>query len=122
MELIGSAPDRVHGTLHFGNPHEFLSAEYTLPAGETFDQDFHIFAVEWEPEEIRWYVDGKLFHQVSVDEWFTSHSGTPATAPFDQPFHLIMNVAVGGDWPGAPDETSEFPQRMYVDYVRVYQK
>jgi beta-glucanase (GH16 family) len=122
MELIGRQPDRVHGTLHFGNPHEFLSAEYVLPAGETFDQDFHIFAVEWEPEEIRWYVDGQLYHQVGADEWFTSYKDAPATAPFDQPFHLIVNVAVGGDWPGSPDETSVFPQKMLVDYIRVYQK
>lgn len=120
MELIGSQPDSVHGTLHYGNPHEFKTASYKLLQGETFDQDFHIFAVEWEPDEIRWYVDGELYHR--VDDWFTSYSGAPETAPFDQPFHLILNVAVGGNWPGYPDETSVFPQQMLVDYVRVYQK
>jgi beta-glucanase (GH16 family) len=120
MELIGSQPDSVYGTLHYGNPHEFKSASYQLPSGETFDQDFHIFAMEWEPDEIRWYVDGELYHR--VDDWFTSYSEAPETAPFDRPFHLILNVAVGGHWPGYPDESSVFPQRMIVDYVRVYQK
>jgi beta-glucanase (GH16 family) len=122
MEMIGSEPDRVHGTLHFGNPHEYRTGFYRLPERKTFDQDFHIIAVEWEPDEIRWYVDGHLFHQVAVNEWFTSYQNAPATAPFDQPFHLIMNVAVGGDWPGSPDATSVFPQRMLVDYIRVYQR
>lgn len=122
MEMIGSEPDRVHGTLHFGNPHEYLTATYLLPDGATFDQAFHIFAVEWEPDQIRWYVDGQLYHQANSDEWFTSYKNAPETAPFDQPFYIIMNVAVGGNWPGYPDESSEFPQRMTVDYVRVYEK
>lgn len=122
MEFIGSEPDRVHGTLHFGNPHTFSTDSYQLPSGETFDQEFHLFVVEWEPKQIRWYIDGQLYHQVGSDEWFTSYKDAPETAPFDRPFHLIMNVAVGGNWPGYPDESSEFPQRMMVDYVRVYQK
>ena len=122
MEFIGSEPDRVHGSLHFGNPHTYLTDIFQLPVGETFDQEFHLFVVEWEPDQIRWYVDGHLYHQVSSDEWFTSYKNAPETAPFDQPLHLIMNVAVGGDWPGSPDDSSDFPQRMTVDYVRVYQK
>jgi beta-glucanase (GH16 family) len=112
----------VHGTLHFGNPHEFRSAFFALPGGETFDQEFHVFSVEWEADEIRWYVEGQLYHQVGAEEWFTSYKNAPETAPFDQPFHIIVNVAVGGDWPGGPDETSVFPQQMLVDYIRVYQK
>jgi len=122
VEMIGSAPNQVHGSLHFGNPHDFLTSTYTLSGGETFDQDFHIFAVEWEPDQIRWFMDGSLFHQVNVGEWFASYPNAPETAPFDRPFHLIMNVAVGGNWPGSPDESSIFPQRMTVDYLRVYQK
>ena len=122
LELIGSEPDRVHGTLHFGNPHESITGDYALPDGETFDQDFHIFVMEWEAQEIRWYLDGQLYQRVKADQWFTSYPDAPETAPFDQSFHLIMNVAVGGNWPGSPDETSVFPQRMLVDYVRVYQK
>jgi beta-glucanase (GH16 family) len=122
MELIGSQPDRTYGTLHFGNPHEFLSASYVFPAGETPFQDFHLYAIEWEPEEIRWYVDDIQYHRVGVDQWFTSMAGAPKGAPFDQPFHLILNVAVGGIWPGNPDETSVFPQEMQIDYIRVFQR
>jgi beta-glucanase (GH16 family) len=120
MEMIGSEPSTVHGTLHYGNPHEYKTGTYVLPNGETLDQDFHIFAVEWEPDQIRWYIDGIQYHQ--VDAWFTSHSTASELAPFDQPFHLILNVAVGGRWPGYPDENSVFPQEMIVDYIRVYQK
>jgi beta-glucanase (GH16 family) len=120
MELVGSAPGTAYGTLHFGNPAERSSGEFNLPNGQTFSDDFHVFAVEWEPHEIRWYVDDVLFH--SETEWFTSaRKDAVHPAPFDQDFYFIMNVAVGGHWPGEPDDTSVFPQRMYVDYVRVYQ-
>ncbi len=120
MELIGSEPNRAYGTLHFGNPAEHSSGAYELPAGEVYSDDFHTFAVEWEPDEIRWFVDDVLFH--SATEWFTSSkNNAPFPAPFDQNFYLLMNVAVGGYWPGKPDKTSVFPQTMIVDYVRVYQ-
>ena len=119
MEMIGSEPNRVYGTLHFGNPPERASNSYDLPDGSNYSDDFHIFALEWEPDEIRWYVDGKPFH--SATRWFTSTKNASYPAPFDQNFYLIVNVAVGGTWPGSPDETSVFPQTMYVDYVRVYQ-
>jgi beta-glucanase (GH16 family) len=121
MELIGSAPGTSYGTLHFGNPAERSSGEFNLPEGETFSDDFHVFAVEWEPDEIRWYVDDVLFH--SEREWFTTaRKDAVYPAPFDQDFYFIVNVAVGGHWPGDPDETSVFPQMLYVDYVRVYQR
>lgn len=119
MELIGKVPYRAYGTLHYGNPYENQSAYYDLPGGATFDQDFHIFSLEWEAQEIRWYVDGNQYLQ--ANEWYTSQSNQPYPAPFDRPFFLILNVAVGGTWPGNPDETSVFPQTMLVDYVRVYQ-
>ena len=119
MEMIGSGPNRVYGTLHFGNPPERASNSYDLPDGAVYSDDFHVFALEWEPNEIRWYVDGKLFH--SATDWFTSTKNAAYPAPFDQNFYLIVNVAVGGTWPGRPDETSVFPQMLYVDYVRVYQ-
>lgn len=120
MEMVGSEPGRVYGTLHFGNPAEHSSNSYDLPAGEVFSDAFHTFAVEWEPNEIRWYVDAVLFH--SETEWFTTgRKDAQYPAPFDQEFYLLMNVAVGGYWPGSPDETSVFPQTLYVDYVRIYQ-
>ena len=120
MELIGSEPGRIYGTLHFGNPPERSSNSFELPTGTAFSDDFHTFTLEWEPDEIRWYVDDVLFH--SETEWFTTgREDAQPPAPYDQYFYLLMNVAVGGHWPGNPDETSEFPQMMYVDYVRVYQ-
>ena len=119
MENIGKEPSIVHGTLHGpgysgGNG---ISAAYTLPGGRKFSDDFHTFAVEWEPNVMRFYVDGRL-HKTR----------TPADLPsgaswvFDHPFFIILNVAVGGNWPGNPDATTVFPQLMKVDYVRVYQR
>lgn len=120
MELVGHEPNKVHGTLHHGagwpkNVH--TGAPFTLEKG-TFADDFHVFAMEWEKGEIRWYVDGELYQ--TQTKW--SSTGGAFPAPFDQPFHLILNLAVGGAWPGPPDANTVFPQRMTVDYVRVYQK
>ena len=119
MEMIGSEPNRAYGTVHFGNPAEHSSNSYDLPNGTTYADDFHVFSLEWEPTEIRWYVDDVLFH--SETEWFTSAKNATYPAPYDQDFYLLVNVAMGGHWPGNPDDTSVFPQMMYVDYVRVYQ-
>ncbi len=120
MELVGHEPGTVYGTIHYGNPHTYTGDHYSLTAGQTFADDYHVFALEWEPGEIRWYVDG--IHYQTQKEWFTSSTKGTYPAPFDRRFHLILNVAVGGAWPGYPDETTVFPQVMYVDYVRVYQK
>ncbi len=116
MELIGHEPNIIHGTIHYGPPHTFSGGAYTLPSG-TFNDDFNVFAIEWETGEIRWYINDVLYHRET--EWFSAGQGFPA--PFDQRFHLIFNVAVGGNWPGSPDATTTFPQEMVVDYVRVYQ-
>lgn len=120
VELVGHEPDRVHGTLHYGGTwpgNEYTGAAYVLDRG-TFADDFHVFTLEWQEGEIRWYVDGE--HYQTQTEWFSSRARYPA--PFDQRFHLILNVAVGGDWPGAPSASTRFPQSMQVDYVRVYRK
>jgi beta-glucanase (GH16 family) len=119
MENIGKEPARVHGTIH-GPGYSGgggITAAYALPGGRKFADGFHVFAVEWEPNVIRFYVDGFLYK-----------TRTPADLPagttwvFDRPFFIILNVAVGGDFPGDPDETSVFPQQMLVDYVRVYRR
>ena len=119
MENIGREPSTVHGTLH-GPGYSgagAVGAGYTLPSGRRFAADFHTFAVEWEPGVVRWYVDGRLYQ-----------TRTPADLPagsrwvFDHPFFLILNVAVGGAWPGSPDASTVFPQTMQVDYVRVYRR
>ena len=86
-------------------------------ASGTFNDDFHVFGIEWETDEIRWYLDDVLFHTTN-----SSHPDfTTYNWPFDQNFHFILNVAVGGQWPGSPDATTVFPQTMEVDWVKVYQ-
>jgi beta-glucanase (GH16 family) len=119
MEMRGQTPNVVLGTLHYGpawpdNVHS--GDEFTLPQGD-FSDDFHVFAVHWQKGKIRWYIDGKLVQ--TQTKWHTP--GGPFPAPFDQPFHLILNVSVGGQFLGPPDQTTSFPARMEVDYVRVYQ-
>lgn len=120
MEALGHEPAKVHGTLHYGAswPNNRSSGDaYTLSSG-TFTDDFHVFAIEWEAGEIRWYVDDTLY--LTQNNWSTTDAAFPA--PFDQRFHFILNVAVGGNWPGSPDASTSFPQQLTVDYVRVYQK
>ncbi|MDP6929094.1 MAG: glycoside hydrolase family 16 protein, partial [Planctomycetota bacterium] len=120
MELVGHEPAVIHGTLHHGNswPAQVQSGSpYELEEG-SFADAFHVFALEWEAGEIRWYLDGKLWQ--TQKRWKTKGHAFPA--PFDQPFHLLLNLAVGGKWPGSPNEKTNFPARMQVDYVRVYQR
>ncbi len=119
MENIGSQPATVYGTIH-GPGYSggtAIGASHTLATGKYAD-DFHLYAVEWESTQIRFYVDGFLYA-----------TRTPADLPnngsvwvFDHPFFLLLNLAVGGNWPGAPDSTTVFPQQMLVDYVRVYHR
>ncbi len=118
MELLGHEPETVYGTLHYADAsgHQLSGTSYTLDEG-TFADAFHTFTLIWEPESIRWYVDGRLYQEQT--EWSTTIADYPA--PFDQNFYLILNLAVGGNWPGYPDATTEFPQRLLIDYVRVYQ-
>jgi beta-glucanase (GH16 family) len=116
MENIGREPSIVHGTIH-GPGYSGASgigSQYALTSG-AFTDAFHVFAIEWEPNQIRWYVDGQLYQ-----------TRTPADLPpgsawvFDHAHFMLLNLAVGGYWPGDPDTTTVFPQKMYVDYVRVY--
>ena len=119
MENIGKEPSIVHGTLH--GPGYFgakgVTATYSLPAPRKFSDDYHTFAVEWEANIVRFYVDSRLYK-----------TQTPADLPpgkawvFNHPFFLILNVAVGGNLPGSPDASTVFPQLMKVDYVRVYKR
>jgi hypothetical protein len=118
LEAINQT-NRIYGTIHFSNAqHQHASSGGSYYAGGmNFADDFHVYAVEWEPNEIRWFVDDVMFF--SEQNW-TSGSN-PYPAPFNEQFHFILNVAIGGDWAGPPDETTVFPQRMLVDWVRVYQ-
>jgi len=118
MENIGSEPSTIYGSLHGpqGSGEASGSAAYTLPSGQKFSDDYHIFTVEWEPNQARFYVDGTLY------ESHTSADMPAGAWVFDHPFFIILNVAVGGTWPGSPDQTTVFPQEMLVDYVRVYSR
>jgi beta-glucanase (GH16 family) len=117
MENIGKEPAMVHGTIHGPgySGDKGIGAPFELPAGQRFADDFHVYAVEWEPKAIRFYVDDHLYT-----------TRTPADLPrgakwvYKHPFFILLNVAVGGGWPGNPDSSAVFPQTMLVDYVRVY--
>ena len=116
MEHIGREPAVAYGTLHGPgySGAKGISRADTLARGGYADA-FHVFAVSWRPHEIRWFVDGRQYHRL-----------TPADLPagakwvFDHPFFLLVNLAVGGAWPGDPDASTTFPQQLVVDYVRVY--
>lgn len=110
MEFLGHEPKVFYGTLHyytFKGEKKTSSVKYN--AEYSFSEDFHTYALEWEPDAIRWYIDDKLVH--------TSNDGIPHS-----PHYLILNTAVGGAWPGNPDSTTVFPQFHAIDYVRVYQR
>ncbi|MFD7125698.1 MULTISPECIES: family 16 glycosylhydrolase [Streptomyces] len=115
MENVGFEPGTVHGTLH-GPGYSGsggIGAAYTLPNGQAFADDFHTFAVDWAPDSITWSVDGQVFQRrtpadLGGNQWV-----------FNKSFFLILNLAVGGYWPGDPDGSTQFPQQMVIDYVRV---
>lgn len=115
MEYLGDSPSVVFGSMHgpgysAGNAE---TKEFTLP-NDRFDTGFHIFGIEWGPEYVNYYVDGNLYNQITPED-------VPGEWVFDHPFYIILNVAVGGNFPGSPNEETRFPQTMVVDYVRVYQ-
>ncbi len=116
MEMIGKEPATTYGTLHFGpGPGSTqLGGKTALPSG-IFNDEFHVFSLEWKEDEITWLLDGKVFSTHKKSEFGT------AIYPFNEDFFFIINLAVGGNWPGNPDETSTYPQRYVIDYVRVYQ-
>jgi len=117
MELVGQTPGTVFGTAHWknsSNGHSYKGGQQALSSGD-FSQNFHVFSILWEKDSIQWLVDDKPFYKTTKDI-------VDGIYPFNNPFFFLLNVAVGGDWPGNPDGTTQFPQRMFVDYVRVFQK
>ncbi|MDZ4748891.1 MAG: family 16 glycosylhydrolase [Saprospiraceae bacterium] len=119
MELTGDLPNRILGTIHYGantSEHEFNSGTKYLDGQATFQDEFHVFSINWENNLIEFLLDGEVYHTI-----------TPATLngaayPFNKNQFFIFNVAVGGNWPGSPDASTAFPQHMIVDYVKVFQK
>lgn len=113
MEYLGHTPSIVYGTLHWdNNGHVSQGSNYTL-AGSKYSTGFHVFSLIWTSNQLKWFVDGNQFYSVT--------RGEAAAFPWDLPQFFIFNVAVGGNWPGNPDQTTVFPQNMIVDYIRVYQ-
>jgi beta-glucanase (GH16 family) len=117
VELVGgpNGDHTVHGTVHWeedNGQHAQYGGSYTLNSG-IFADNFHLFSIIWDEEEIRWYVDNQLYHVIDI---------TPGSlSEFHEDFFIILNVAVGGSWPGPPDSTTVFPQKMTIDYIRVYE-
>jgi len=118
METIGSDPSTLHGSMHGpgysgGSP---LTASTKLADSAKLSDDFHLYSVEWAPNSVKFYLDSTLYE-----------TRTPADIPagtqwvYNHPFFIILNLAVGGQWPGSPDQSTPFPAQMLVDYVHVYQ-
>jgi beta-glucanase (GH16 family) len=122
MEYLGHETNIVHGTLHFGGewPNNESKGTHFETTGLYFDKTFHEFVMEWVEGEIRWYVDGELYQTQGAGDWRSS--AAPFPAPFDKDFHLLINLAVGGNWPGDPDGTTNFPQELSLEYIRVYEQ
>jgi len=120
LEAVNLDPEEsVYGTLHYGGiwPDNVHTGASFVPTSKAWE-NFHLYAVEWQEGEIRWFVDDEQY--ALQNEWNTAE-GAPFPAPFDQKFHLILNVAIGGSWPGSPDASTRVPQEMVVDYVRVFE-
>ncbi len=121
MEYLGHDTTTVHGTIHYGGQwpnNQYRGTDYET-SDTAFHMAFHTFALEWEEGKLRWYVDGELFQSLGTGMWYSDGGAFPA--PFNRRFHLLINLAVGGNWPGSPDGSTVFPQEMVIDYVRVYQ-
>jgi beta-glucanase (GH16 family) len=116
MEYRGQEPRTVHGTLHGPgySGSQGISERFDLANGR-FDTAFHVFAVEWRRESIKWFMDDVNYHTIERGE-------QPGSWVFDRPFYIILNVAVGGNYVGAPDASTTFPQAMLVDWIRVYRE
>lgn len=135
LEAKGHEPNKIHGTIHYGSrwPANASSSKlYDLPSGQTI-AEFHTYAIEWEPGEIRWYCDDVLYSTQNF--WWSSslvdgNQGrrptgeadlNPWPAPFDKPFYFVFNIAVGGNFAGSPNAMTKFPATMEIDYIRVYE-
>jgi beta-glucanase (GH16 family) len=113
MELLGHDTTKAYGTLHYNtsNGHASKGSSYT---SNSFTSEFHVYSLDWKQDQVNLLIDNNVFLTVNKAD-------IGNTYPFNAPFFFIFNIAVGGNWPGNPDVTTQFPQWMIVDYVRVYQ-
>ncbi|WP_439487964.1 glycoside hydrolase family 16 protein [Algoriphagus sp.] len=120
MEMIGGdasgRDDTIHGTLHWDNSgnYAYHGGSKSLSAGTKFSDNFHVYSIIWDENKITWLLDNEVFHEMDISP--------TAMDEFRKPFFLLINLAVGGNWPGNPDNTTVFPQQLAVDYVRVFEK
>lgn len=131
FKCYGGIESRVYGTIHYGSVMRKKSQQGKYALGKKNIDDWHVYRVDWSPDDITWYVDGKKYYHVNLHDWRETlgNKGDIApsihNAPFDRPFYLILNLAVGGQWPEGTDEggvyLKGFPKTMSVDWVRVYQ-
>ena len=123
MELLGHQPNYVHGTAHWGEMigggHPNLGAVTYSQFPTTFAEEYHVFSLDWRPDTMTWLMNDEPYFQLTTAD-HVENSGYDT--PFNDPFFFILNIAVGGNWPGYPDESTLFPQFMAIDYVRVYQE
>lgn len=124
LEMVNDTKT-VYGTMHFGTTWRDKEGAQTTAPNNDFSTDYHIYGIEWEANEFRLYLDGKFYGK--INKWSTPKA--PYPAPFNQKFYIILNLALGGDWPNnvvspkrnLPDPDAKFPQTMSVKWVRVYQ-
>jgi beta-glucanase (GH16 family) len=115
-ELLGQEPNKVYGTLHYGpGPGSTQISRNKVLSNGTFNDEFHVFSINWKQDKIEWLIDGNIFSTADKSAFGSNNY------PFNEDFYLLINLAVGGNWPGNPDATTYFPQWLIVDYVRVYQ-
>ena len=120
MEMIGGNADgrdnTVHGTLHWDNngTYAYQGGKTSLSGGAILKDNFHVYSIIWEEESITWLLDDEVFYEMSI--------APEAMDEFRKPFFLLINMAVGGNWPGNPDSSTRFPQQLAVDYVRLFEK
>ncbi len=113
MEWVAKDANTIHGTIHFSNNGKDQRGG-TFSAGQSFANTWHVYAIEWTATTITWYIDDQAYYAISAS--------AAGAWPFTQPFHFLLNLAVGGNLPGNTDASTQLPQRYEVDYVRVYQK
>ncbi|MBI1265937.1 MAG: family 16 glycosylhydrolase [Cryomorphaceae bacterium] len=116
METVGNAPNTLHGTCHQGTAGNVYSLGGSIVSPSSLTDNFHTYSIEWFPDNIRWFLDGQMYYEVNRSQVTPNFEWL-----FDEDYYMLLNVAVGGNWPGAPNGTTVFPQEMVVDYVRAYQ-
>lgn len=117
MEVLGHEVNKTYGTIHYGpGPGSIQISRSTTTSGPSLSDEFHVYSLEWKQDQLKWYLDGNLFSTVNKADLGSNNY------PFNEEFYFIINLAVGGNWPGSPDAATYFPQWLIVDYIRMYKQ